>query len=71
MNISGGPEELATFIRSLNDEPIYLVQEKPPVRHVHQRPRASRSDGWVTPAVCCAGAAIFGAIASYTYLFGV
>jgi hypothetical protein len=70
VNISGGPEELATFIRSLNDEPIYLVQEKQPVRHVHRRP-APRSDGWVTPAVCCAGAAIFGAIASFAYIFGV
>lgn len=69
MNISGGPEELATFIRSLNDEPIYLVQEKQPVRHIHQR-RAPSSGGWVTPAVCVSAAAIFGAIASYAYLFG-
>lgn len=29
MNINGGPEELATFIRALNDEPIYIVEEKP------------------------------------------
>lgn len=30
MNIQGGPEELATFIRALNDEPVYIVE--PPAR---------------------------------------
>lgn len=29
MKISGGPDELATFIRALNDEPVYIVEEKP------------------------------------------
>lgn len=72
MNISGGPEELATFIRTLNDEPIYFVQEPAKVQPVKlARPKPPPpSDGWVTPAVCVSAAAIFGAIMSYAALFG-
>lgn len=37
MNINGGPEELATFIRALNDEPVYIIE--PPARERVVAPR--------------------------------
>lgn len=58
MNIQGGPEELATFIRTLNDEPIYFVQEQPkiqPVRRAVSAPSNSNlSTSWLAIGVIAA-----------------
>jgi hypothetical protein len=58
MNIQGGPEELATFIRALNDEPIYIVEEKPrevPIPLTRPRaaatPKSNNPNAWFAFAI--------------------
>lgn len=44
MKIVGGPEELASFIRALNDEPVYLLEEPAKIQTVPRRPAKPVSD---------------------------
>lgn len=58
MNIAGRPEELATFIRALNDEPIYMIEEPPriqPIRKVAQQ-QQNVSTAWLAIGVTLAAA---------------
>jgi len=57
MNIGGRPEELASFIRALNDEPIYMIEEPAriqPVRHVQAS--SNLSAAWLAIGVTLAAA---------------
>lgn len=54
MNISGGPEELATFIRALNDEPTFAPA---PVLQPAKRaqPAGDTTFGFISVMVVMAG----------------
>lgn len=68
MNINGRPKELATFIRALNDEPIYMIEPPVKLQPVVGRPtppahNANLSTLWLVCAVI--GAAGFALLSAH------
>jgi hypothetical protein len=51
MNITGRPEELAAFIRALNDEPVYIVEEPAKLQPIAAKPATKARRSFAIPIV--------------------